>query len=79
MMQPKRLIIVGGVASGAIPTARERRLCEYCEITVFERGPHASFANCGLPYFIGGEIVEPDGLFVQTPVNGIDISLDSSF
>ena len=67
MMKPKRLVVVGGVAGGASAAARARRLCEQCEITVFERGPHASFANCGLPYFVGGEIVEPDDLLVQTP------------
>jgi NADPH-dependent 2,4-dienoyl-CoA reductase/sulfur reductase-like enzyme/rhodanese-related sulfurtransferase len=64
---PKRLVIVGGVAGGASAAARARRLCEQCEIVVFERGPHASFANCGLPYFVGGEIVSPDDLLVQTP------------
>ena len=68
-MKPKRLVIVGGVAGGASAAARARRLCEQCEITVFERGPHASFANCGLPYFVGGEIVAPDDLLVQTPEN----------
>ena len=68
-MKPKRFIIVGGVAGGASAAARARRLCEQCDITVFERGPHASFANCGLPYFVGGEIVEPDGLLVQTPAS----------
>ena len=67
MMTPKRLVIVGGVAGGASAAARARRLCEDCEITVFERGPHASFANCGLPYFVGGEIVKSDDLLVQTP------------
>src|ERR1041385_6966145 len=66
-MKPKRLIIVGGVAGGASAAARARRLCEQCEIVVFERGPHVSFANCGLPYFIGGEIAEADALLVQTP------------
>jgi len=66
-MKPKRLVIVGGVAGGASAAARARRLCEQCEITVFERGPHASFANCGLPYFVGGEIVEQADLLVQTP------------
>lgn len=66
-MTPKRLVIVGGVAGGASAAARARRLCEDCEITVFERGPHASFANCGLPYFVGGEIVTSDDLLVQTP------------
>jgi hypothetical protein len=61
-MQPRRLVIVGGVAGGASAAARARRLCEQCEIVVFERGPHVSFANCGLPYFVGGEIVEQDSL-----------------
>jgi NADPH-dependent 2,4-dienoyl-CoA reductase/sulfur reductase-like enzyme len=67
MNVPRRVIIVGGVAGGASAAARARRLCEQCEIIVFERGPHVSFANCGLPYFVGGEIVEPDDLLLQTP------------
>lgn len=58
---------MGGVAGGASAAARARRLCEDCEIVVFERGPHVSFANCGLPYFVGGEIAEQDSLLVQTP------------
>lgn len=62
-----RLVIVGGVAGGASAAARARRRCEACEIVVFERGPHVSFANCGLPYFVGGEIVEQDSLLLQTP------------
>jgi NADPH-dependent 2,4-dienoyl-CoA reductase/sulfur reductase-like enzyme/rhodanese-related sulfurtransferase len=66
-MQPNRLVIVGGVAGGASAAARARRLCEHCEIVVFERGPYVSFANCGLPYFVGGEIVEQDSLLLQTP------------
>jgi NADPH-dependent 2,4-dienoyl-CoA reductase/sulfur reductase-like enzyme/rhodanese-related sulfurtransferase len=66
-MKPQRLVIVGGVAGGASAAARARRLCEACEITVFERGPHVSFANCGLPYFVGGEIAEKNGLLLQTP------------
>ncbi|MCI0540084.1 MAG: FAD-dependent oxidoreductase, partial [Verrucomicrobiales bacterium] len=66
-MQQKRIVIVGGVAGGASAAARARRLCEKCEIIVFERGPHVSFANCGLPYFVGGEIVEQDSLLLQTP------------
>lgn len=64
---PLTLVIVGGVAGGASAAARARRLCEQCEIIVFERGPHVSFANCGLPYFVGGEIVEQDSLLLQTP------------
>lgn len=63
----KRIVIVGGVAGGASAAARARRLCEDCEIILFERGPHVSFANCGLPYFVGGEIAEQDSLLVQTP------------
>lgn len=66
-MSGKRILIVGGVAGGASAAARARRLCEKCEIIVFERGPHVSFANCGLPYFVGGEIIEQDDLLLQTP------------
>ena len=46
----RRILIVGGVAGGASAAARARRLCERCEIIVFDRGPYVSFANCGLPY-----------------------------
>jgi NADPH-dependent 2,4-dienoyl-CoA reductase/sulfur reductase-like enzyme/rhodanese-related sulfurtransferase len=67
MKNPLRIVIVGGVAGGASAAARARRLCEKCEIIIFERGPHVSFANCGLPYFVGGEIVEQDSLLLQTP------------
>jgi NADPH-dependent 2,4-dienoyl-CoA reductase/sulfur reductase-like enzyme/rhodanese-related sulfurtransferase len=66
-MNARRLVIVGGVAGGASAAARARRLSEEAHITVFERGPHVSFANCGLPYFVGGEIVEHDALLLQTP------------
>lgn len=66
-MNPKRIVIVGGVAGGASAAARARRLSEDAEIIVLERGPHVSFANCGLPYFIGGEINSRDSLLVQTP------------
>lgn len=66
-MSHTRLIIVGGVAGGASAATRARRLREDCEIIMFERGPHVSFANCGLPYFVGGEIAEQDSLLVQTP------------
>lgn len=68
-MHPKRLVIVGGVAGGASAAARARRLCEQCDITILERGPHVSFANCGLPYFVGGEIVRQDDLLLQTPAS----------
>jgi NADPH-dependent 2,4-dienoyl-CoA reductase/sulfur reductase-like enzyme/rhodanese-related sulfurtransferase len=63
----RRLLIVGGVAGGASTAARARRLSEDCEIILFERGPHVSFANCGLPYYVGGEIPDKEDLLVQTP------------
>jgi len=62
-----RIVIVGGVAGGASAAARARRLSETASIVVFERGPDVSFANCGLPYHIGGVIEERKGLLVQTP------------
>jgi len=62
-----KLLIVGGVAGGASAAARARRLSEDAHIIVFERGPDVSFANCGLPYYIGGEITERDKLLVVTP------------
>ncbi|MCX7542145.1 FAD-dependent oxidoreductase [Corynebacterium sp. P5848] len=62
-----RLVIVGGVAGGMSCAARARRLDESAEIIVLERGPHPSFANCGLPYYVGGEITDPGALLVQTP------------
>jgi len=60
-------VIVGGVAAGASAAARARRLNEAASITLLERGPDVSFANCGLPYFIGGEVRQRDALAVQTP------------
>jgi len=63
----KRVVVVGGVAGGASAAARLRRLDEYAEITILERGQDVSFANCGLPYHIGGEIPARDALAVQTP------------
>jgi NADPH-dependent 2,4-dienoyl-CoA reductase/sulfur reductase-like enzyme/rhodanese-related sulfurtransferase len=65
--RPPRLLVIGGVAGGASAAARARRLSESAEIVMLERGPDVSFANCGLPYHIGGEIVERDALAVQTP------------
>jgi NADPH-dependent 2,4-dienoyl-CoA reductase/sulfur reductase-like enzyme/rhodanese-related sulfurtransferase len=62
-----KLLIVGGVAGGASAAARARRLSEGAQIILFERGPDVSFANCGLPYYIGGEIAERDKLLVVTP------------
>lgn len=66
-MKPRKLLVVGGVAGGASCAARARRLSEQAEIIVFERGPYASFANCGLPYYIGEVIKKEDDLLVATP------------
>lgn len=63
----KKVIIVGGVAGGASTAARLRRLDENAEIIMFERDEYISFANCGLPYYIGETIKERDKLLVQTP------------
>lgn len=65
--RPTRFLIIGGVAAGASAAARARRLSETAEITIVERGPDVSFANCGLPYYIGGEITDRAALAVQTP------------
>src|SRR5262249_3113105 len=62
-----KLLIVGGVAGGASAAARARRLSEEAEIVLFERGPDVSFANCGLPYYVGGTIAERGELLVTTP------------
>jgi len=64
---PKKIVIVGGVAGGATAAARLRRLDEDCTIILLERGPDISFANCGLPYHIGGEITRRKKLILQTP------------
>ncbi len=62
-----KTIIIGGVAGGATAAARLRRLDEYAEIIILERGEFVSFANCGLPYYIGGAITEKGNLTLQTP------------
>ena len=62
-----KYLIVGGVAGGATAAARIRRNTEQAEIILFEKGEHISYANCGLPYYIGGVIQERERLFVQTP------------
>jgi NADPH-dependent 2,4-dienoyl-CoA reductase/sulfur reductase-like enzyme/peroxiredoxin family protein/rhodanese-related sulfurtransferase/TusA-related sulfurtransferase len=62
-----KYVIVGGVAGGATAAARLRRLDEKAEIVMFERGDYISYANCGLPYYLGGVISDRDNLFVQNP------------
>lgn len=63
----KKVLIVGGVAGGASAAARLRRMDETAQIIMFERGEYISFANCGLPYYIGGSIKEKSALTLQTP------------
>ncbi|OEE25444.1 FAD-dependent oxidoreductase [Aliivibrio fischeri] len=62
-----KIVIIGGVAGGASAAARARRLSEDAQIIMLERGPFVSFANCGLPYHIGGDIKDRDNLLLQTP------------
>ena len=62
-----RVVVVGGVAGGMSAAARLRRRDEEADIIVVERGPYVSFANCGLPYYVGGEIVDPARLLLHTP------------
>ena len=62
-----KIVIVGGVAGGATAAARIRRLNEHAEIIIFERSGFISYANCGLPYYIGGVIEDKEDLTFQTP------------
>ena len=62
-----KVVIVGGVAGGATAAARIRRLNEQAEIVVFERSGYISYANCGLPYYIGDVITDRSDLILQTP------------
>lgn len=64
---PRRVVVIGGVAAGMSAATRLRRLDERARITIVERGEHVSFANCGLPYYVGGVIEERDALLLQTP------------
>mgnify|MGYP003331703740 CR=1 FL=1 len=67
MSNPKRIVIVGGVAGGMSTATRMRRLDEQAHITVIEKSGHVSYANCGLPYFVGGVIENEADLLLQTP------------
>lgn len=75
-----KFIIIGGVAGGASAAARLRRMNEQAEIILFERGEYISFANCGLPYYIGGDITDKEALTLQTPKSfhdrfGVDVRI----
>lgn len=69
MKTPEKIVVVGGVAGGMSAAARARRLSESAHIVVLERDKYVSFANCGMPYHIGGEIQERSALLVQTPAS----------
>ncbi|GAB3128292.1 FAD-dependent oxidoreductase [Glaciibacter psychrotolerans] len=78
----QRVLIIGGVAGGMSAATRLRRLDERAEIVVFERGGHVSFANCGLPYYLGGVIDERDSLLLQNPTSlgrrfGLDVRVNT--
>ncbi len=82
MQNNKKVLIVGGVAGGASAAARLRRLDEKAEIIMFERGGYISFANCGLPYYIGNEITDKASLTLQTPKSfnarfNVDVRINS--
>ena len=66
-MNTPRILIVGGVAAGASAAARARRMNEHAEIVMLEKDEHVSFANCGLPYYVGGEITDREKLLLVTP------------
>ena len=75
-------LIIGGVAGGATAAARIRRIDEFAEIIIFEKGEYISYANCGLPYYIGGTITDREKLFLQTPASfggrfNIDVRVSS--
>lgn len=77
-----KTVIIGGVAGGASAAARLRRLDEHAEIILLERGPYISYANCGLPYYIGGEITQKEALTLQTPESfharfAVDVRVES--
>jgi len=82
MESKKRIVIVGGVAAGATAAARARRIDAECEIVLVERGPYISYANCGLPYFLSGDIKERSSLLLQTPEGfgdkyGVDVRVNT--
>ncbi|MDO8673156.1 MAG: FAD-dependent oxidoreductase [Dehalococcoidia bacterium] len=64
---PTKIVIVGGVAAGASAATKARRTDESADIVVFERGPYVSFANCGIPYYLGGSIQKVNSLLVVSP------------
>jgi len=82
MVMSMKTVIVGGVAGGMSAATRLRRLDESAEIVVFERSGHVSFANCGLPYYVGGVITDRGSLLLQTPASlkarfGLDVRVNS--
>ena len=68
-MSAKRVVIIGGVAGGMSAATRLRRLDNDAEIIVLEKSGHVSYANCGLPYYVGGVIEQESALLLQTPAS----------
>jgi len=66
-MDNKKIVVVGGVGGGASAAARARRLDEFADITMFEKGPDVSFSNCSLPYHLSGLIPDADSIILKTP------------
>jgi flavin-dependent dehydrogenase len=75
MKKPQKVIIVGGVAGGASCAARLRRLDERSSITIYDRSPFVSLANCGLPYHVGGVIPNEASLLLASPLQGESYNL----
>jgi NADPH-dependent 2,4-dienoyl-CoA reductase/sulfur reductase-like enzyme len=70
----KKVLIIGGVAGGASVASRIRRLDEFAEIIMFERGPHVSFSNCSLPYHLSGIVPNWEDLVLMSPENFLDVT-----
>ena len=71
----EKIVIIGGVAAGATAAAKARRLSATAQITILESGPDISFANCGLPYYIGGDIKSRSKLILQSPESFMEINV----
>lgn len=75
IMKPRRVLVICGVAGGALAAARIRRLDEECEIIMFERGSHISFSNSALPFYLSGMLKEYEDLLLMKPEDLKDLEL----
>lgn len=69
MSKHNKIVVVGGCAGGASTAARIRRLDEFAEITIFEKGPYVSYSNCGIPFYLSGQVASSENLLLMTPEN----------